>query len=97
MIPFAGSVVINNQLDYSEIVLNMVVFIPFGLYLSMMKPDWPFRKKIILAAGVSLLFEVLQFLFAIGGADITDLIGNTFGGAVGIGFYIVSSKKTVKT
>ncbi len=92
LIPFAGSVIKNNQLDYNEIILNMMVFIPFGLYLSMIKLNWPFWKKIISIAGVSLLFELVQFLFAIGGADITDLISNTMGGAVGIGFYIVFSK-----
>lgn len=92
LIPFAGSVIRNNQLDYNEIILNMMVFIPFGLYLSMIKFNWSFWKKIISIAGVSLLFELLQFLFVIGGTDITDLISNTFGGAVGIGFYIVFSK-----
>lgn len=30
LIPFAGSVVKNNQLDYNEIILNMIVFVPFG-------------------------------------------------------------------
>jgi len=100
LIPFAGSVIKNNQLDYSEIIQNMIVFIPFGLYLSMVKPDWSFWRKSILIAGVSLSFELLQFLFAIGGADITDLISNTLGGVAGIGFYVVFSKilkeKTIK-
>jgi glycopeptide antibiotics resistance protein len=92
LIPFAGSVIKNNQLDYSEIILNMMVFIPFGLYLSMIMLNWSFWKKIIQIAGVSLLFEILQFLFAIGGTDITDFISNTLGGVVGIGFYIVFFK-----
>lgn len=101
LIPFAGSAIKNNQIDYNEIILNMMVFIPFGLYLSMIKLNWSFWKKIISIAGVSVLFELLQFLFAIGGADVTDFISNTLGGAVGIGFYIVFSKilkeKTNKT
>lgn len=92
LIPLAGSVIKNNQLDYNEIILNMMVFIPFGLYLSMIKLNWSFWKKIISIAGVSLLFELLQFIFEIGGTDITDLISNTLGGAVGMGFYIVFSK-----
>jgi glycopeptide antibiotics resistance protein len=92
LIPFAGSVVKNNRLDYNEIILNIIIFIPFGLYLSMIKLNWLFWKKIILIAGASLLFELLQFLFAIGGTDITDLMSNTLGGAVGIGFYVVFSK-----
>lgn len=92
IIPVAGSVIRNNQLDYNEIILNILVFIPFGLYLSMIKLNWSFWKKIILIAGISLLFELLQFIFAIERTDITDLIGNTLGGAIGIGLYIVSTK-----
>lgn len=92
LIPFAGSVIKNNHLNYSEIILNMIIFIPFGLYLSMLKLDWPFWKKIIPIVSVSLLFELLQFVFAIGGADITDLISNTLGGVVGIGLYTMFSK-----
>ena len=92
LIPFAGSVIKNNQLDYNEIILNVMVFIPFGLYQSMLKINWSFLKKIISIAGVSLSFELLQFLFAIGGADITDLISNTLGGALGIVSYIMFSK-----
>ena len=92
LIPFAGSVIKNNQLDYSEIILNIVVFIPLGLYLSMIMRNWSFWKKIISIASVSLLFELLQFLFSIGGTDITDFISNTLGGVAGIGLYTVFFK-----
>ena len=67
-------------------------FIPFGIYISMLKPNWSFLKKIVPIAGVSLLFEVLQFIFAIGASDITDLMGNTLGGIIGVGVYIVFCK-----
>src|SRR5699024_8423175 len=87
LIPFAGSVIVNKQIDFSEIINNVLIFVPFGVYISMLKPDWAFLKKVAPIAGVSLLFEVLQFIFAIGGTDITDFIGNTFGGIIGIGIY----------
>lgn len=48
-----------------------------------------FLKKVVPIASVSLLYEVLQFIFAIGASDITDIIGNTFGGIIGIFIYIV--------
>lgn len=89
LIPFAGSVIVNNQIDFSEIINNVLIFVPFGVYISMVKPDWAFLKKVAPIAGVSLLFEVLQFIFAIGGTDITDFIGNTLGGIIGIGIYFV--------
>lgn len=87
LIPFAGSAIKNNQLDFKEILWNVLVFIPFGLYWSLIKQNWPFWKKILLIAAVSLLFELIQFVFGIGGSDITDLISNTLGGTIGIGLY----------
>ena len=92
LIPFAGSVIVNNQIDFNEIILNVLAFIPFGIYIGMLKPNWSFLKKIVPIAGVSLLFEVVQFIFAIGGSDITDLMGNTLGGIIGVGVYIVFYK-----
>jgi len=92
LIPFAGSANVNNQIDFNEIIYNVLAFIPFGIYISMLKPNWSFLKKIAVIAGVSLLFEVLQFIFAIGASDITDLIGNTLGGIIGVGVYIVFCK-----
>jgi glycopeptide antibiotics resistance protein len=87
-----GSVIVNNQIDYSNTIYNVLAFIPFGIYISMLKPNWSFLKKIVPIAGVSLLFETLQFTFAIGVSDITDLIGNILGGIIGVGVYIVFFK-----
>lgn len=92
LIPFGQSAITNGQVDTSEIVMNILIFVPFGIYLSMLKPDWKFIKKVILIAAVSLLFEITQYIFAIGGTDITDLIGNTLGGIIGIGVYYVLSR-----
>lgn len=84
LIPFAESVTINGKADISEILLNVIVFIPFGIYISMLHKPWNFIQKIIPIFCVSLLYEVLQYAFAIGGSDITDLIGNTLGGIIGM-------------
>ena len=92
LIPFAGSANVNNQIDFNEIIYNVLAFIPFGIYISMLKPTWSFLNKIAVIAGVSLLFEVLQFSFAIGASDITDFMGNTLGGIIGVGVYIVFCK-----
>ncbi|MGE7717728.1 Glycopeptide antibiotics resistance protein [Priestia megaterium] len=92
LIPFAGSAKVNNQIYFNEIIYNVLAFIPFGIYISMLKPNWSFLKKIAVIAGVSLLFEILQFIFAIGASDITDFIGNTLGGIIGVGVYIVFYK-----
>ncbi|MFJ7853387.1 VanZ family protein [Peribacillus frigoritolerans] len=90
--PFAGSANVNNQIDFKEIIYNVLAFIPFGIYISMLKSNWSFLKRITVIAGVSLLFEGLQFIFAIGASDITDFMGNTLGGIIGVGVYIVFYK-----
>lgn len=92
LIPFYGSVIVNNRIRFSEIYDNVLVFIPFGLYISMLKGSWPFLKKIVPIAAVSLCYEVLQFIFAIGASDITDIIDNTLGGIIGIAIYFVIRK-----
>lgn len=67
-----------------EILYNLVVFIPAGFYFSALLE----RRSILLAAaataGLSLAFEITQWLFAIGASDITDLITNTAGGCCGM-------------
>ncbi|WP_249598710.1 VanZ family protein [Peribacillus frigoritolerans] len=96
LIPFAGSANVNNQIDFNEIIYNVLAFIPFGIYISMLKSNWSFLKRITVIAGVSLLFEGLQFIFAIGASDITDFMGNTLGGIIGVGVYKLFSTKATK-
>ena len=87
LIPFGASEMVNGHIFLQEIVYNILVFIPLGIYIHMLKPNWSFLQKIIPCLGISLLFEVLQFIFAIGRSDITDVIGNTLGGIIGISIY----------
>lgn len=91
-IPFEGTAVYNNQLHYQEIYLNVLIFVPFGIYLSVLKPSWHFLQKAILIFLVSFSFESLQYIYAIGVTDITDLLGNTLGGIIGILFYLIIQK-----
>lgn len=100
LVPFAGSLIVNNRVDISEIILNVAVFIPFGIYLCMLKEKWSFIKKVVPIFITSLAFETIQYIFAIGASDITDLIGNTLGGIIGIAVFMLLSKifknKTIK-
>ena len=92
LIPFAESASVNGRVDTSEILLNMVVFIPFGVYLSIIKPKWNFIQKVLPIFLVTLLYEVVQYIFAIGASDITDLLGNTLGGVIGIALFVLFAK-----
>ena len=58
----------------------------------MLKEDWSILRKISVGFFISLGIEVLQFILAIGATDITDLLGNTLGGIIGIGVFYLFSK-----
>ena len=92
LIPFMGSVVVNGRIYINEIIDNILVFIPLGIYICMLKEEWSILRKISVGFFVSLGIEVLQFILAIGATDITDLIGNTLGGIIGIGVFYLFSK-----
>lgn len=84
LIPYGQSVIVNGRIDFTEIVNNAIAFIPVGVYVAMLKPGWSFIKKVLPSVGISLIYEVLQYVFAIGATDITDVINNTIGGIVGV-------------
>lgn len=92
LIPFAGSLLVNGKVDVSEIILNIVAFIPFGVYISMLDRRQNIFIKALPIAGVSLLYEIIQYVLKIGASDITDLLGNTLGGILGILFFALAYK-----
>jgi glycopeptide antibiotics resistance protein len=100
LIPFQGSFDANGSLLLREIIYNILLFIPLGIYICMLKSGWPFMKKAFPVIGLSLSFEIIQFIFAIGRSDITDVLGNTLGGIIGIGIYAllfkIFKRRTVK-
>ena len=89
LIPYAASVVVNGKVQISE---NMLVFLPFGLCISAFYPDSEIQNRILLASGLSLFFEVTQYIFAIGASDITDVIDNMLGAVIGILLYLGMKK-----
>lgn len=100
LIPFKESVIVNERLQMSEILENILAFVPFGVYLSMLNPEEGMIKRILPIFFVSLTYEVMQYVLAVGASDITDLIDNTVGGAIGVVVFMCFEKllkeKTVR-
>lgn len=92
LLPLLGSFDGGGVIRFAEIRVNILAFIPLGIYLCMLEDRWPFVKKVIAIVGFTLAFEITQFVFAIGRADITDVLSNTLGGMIGIGIYALLSK-----
>lgn len=73
-----------------EVLMNIIVFIPMGIYLKMLTI---LSRNIILVGFLSsFTFEVCQFIFALGASDITDIITNTIGTILGVCIYSVFLK-----
>jgi glycopeptide antibiotics resistance protein len=73
-------------------IMNCLFFIPFGLLLNINFKKVGFLPKLAVIFGFSVTAELLQYIFAIGATDITDLITNTFGGFLGLTTYDLCNK-----
>lgn len=82
---------INGRLSM-EVIYNVLLFIPLGVYLVMLRPNWHFRQWFGFILVTTLSFEVIQFIFAIGISDITDVFANALGGVIGVSLGLVIIK-----
>jgi len=86
-IPFSQPVILNGKIDAGESIMNVVIFVPFGMYAGILFQRWLLGKKILLFFFVSFLVEASQYITGLGAADITDVITNTLGGTIGLLIY----------
>ena len=91
LIPFAAPSIIDGKINYGEMVYNCIFFIPLGLLLSVNFKNAGFLSKLVFIMVFSVTLELIQYIFAIGATDITDVITNTIGGFLGLILYSVSS------
>lgn len=92
LIPFHYSTAVGEQFHIEEVRDNVLIFIPFGILLSMLAPRMKLWNKFLLIFGTSLALETMQFLLSVGGTDITDLITNSLGGIIGVALYAMLLK-----
>ena len=79
LVPFvaAGG---NGASDPAEVVANVLLFMPFGVYLALLAPRWPWWRIAVVLASTSVGLEMTQFVLSVGSSDVTDVIVNTAGG-----------------
>ncbi len=84
LIPFHDPLMDTGRSDLTESILNVLIFIPFGVYTAILFERWKFPAKLLLFFIVSMLIEILQYGYSVGAFDINDIITNTTGGIVGV-------------
>lgn len=90
LIPFND--VINGNYNSLDIFGNIILFIPLGIYINLFFKNSKIVTSIVKIAIISLIFEILQYVLAIGASDITDIITNTCGGIIGLYLYLIIKK-----
>lgn len=98
----SGSSAIIKAFAFSNVVGNIIIFIPLGIYLSLFKNDNRVITNLLFIFLVSLSAEIIQWLLVIGVSDIDDIILNCLGGWIGIlGYkfllFILRDEKKVRT
>ncbi len=79
LIPFS-----DGKIDVGEIILNVVICVPLGIYAGVLFKRRPFGTKLFFFFLISSMFEVLQFILRVGAFDITDIITNTLRAIIGL-------------
>ena len=76
-----------------EVIINVVIFVPFGLFMSALAPTWAWWKAGGIILGASLVLEFVQHQISTGSFDTTDLIVNTAGGLIGYGIFAILRRR----
>ena len=82
-----------NASDPLEVLVNILLFVPFGSYLGMLAPRlgwWPIAGILIAS---SLALETTQHLLSVGSFDLTDVIDNSAGGLIGFGLLVLARRR----
>lgn len=71
-------------LALSNILGNIVLFIPLGVYITLFNKDKSIWKNTLLVTAASVAVELVQFIFILGIGDIDDVLLNGLGGLLGV-------------
>lgn len=83
----------NSEL-YRTMLMNIFLFVPLGLSLPNVFAGHKNSvcRAVLLIIVLSVVIELVQFLFQLGRAEIDDVLCNLLGGIIGAGAYIFSKK-----
>ena len=89
LIPFKGTAVYNGHYDYKELVGNIIVFVPFGVFISMAVRKFNLVAAFMGGFVLSAIFETIQYVLVCGATDVTDVVMNTAGALIGAIVFLI--------
>ena len=74
---------------FGEIILYVLLFVPIGFLAGCGLERMTFKKVLFLGGGLSVVIELLQFVFKKGFCETDDVIHNVLGCIIGYGLWRV--------
>lgn len=74
---------------FSNLFGNILIFMPFGFFISMASRSSSSFMALFNSLGLSLCVEVLQLVTRVGSFDVDDILLNTIGGVLGYIVFVI--------
>lgn len=68
---------------FANLCGNILIFVPYGFFISMASRTRGFFKTLFCSMGLSLCVEAVQLITRVGSFDVDDILLNTVGGVIG--------------
>lgn len=85
---------------YRTMLMNVLLFVPFGMAMPYILPKSCMRRiitTVLCALILSSIIEIVQYVLALGRAEVDDIICNTLGATIGCMSYWISKMIERKT
>ena len=74
---------------FANLAGNILIFVPYGVFISMASRSRGFFKTLFFSMGLSLCVEITQLFSRVGSFDVDDILLNTVGGVVGYIIFLI--------
>ncbi len=74
---------------FANLAGNILIFVPYGFFISMASMSRGFFKTLFFSMGLSLCVEVTQLFTRVGSFDVDDILLNTIGGVLGYIIFLI--------
>ena len=76
---------------FANLAGNILIFVPYGFFISMASRSRGFFKTLFFSMGLSLCVEITQLFSRVGSFDVDDILLNTIGGVLGYIIFLICS------
>ena len=76
---------------FANLFGNILIFVPYGFFISMAAERRGFFKTLFCSFGLSLCVELVQLVTRVGSFDVDDILLNTIGGILGYILFAISN------